>query len=297
MQSPELTANQLVMADGSRLPLRVWRPEGDPSAVILAVHGINDYSQAFDAAARSWASQGIQTYAYDQRGFGGAPGHGLWPGTETLVSDLNAAKELLRGAHAGKQLFLVGTSMGGAVVMTAMGAKDAPQVDGIVLAAPAVWGWQTLNPFYKAVLWIGAHVAPGAKVSGRGLGFKPSDNRDMLIALGKDPLIIKQTRIDSVYGLVNLMDAAFSTAPDISVPTLVIYGAKEEIVPKIPTFKMLRRLTAPHRVAIYPDGYHMLLRDLKGDVVHADIAAWITSPTAPLPSGNDMGWQKFFSDE
>ena len=285
------------MADGSRLPLRVWHPKGDPNAVILAVHGINDYGQAFDAAARSWASQGIQTYAYDQRGFGGAPGHGFWPSTETLVSDLMAAAELVRDAHAGTPLFLVGSSMGGAVVMTAMGGKHAPQVDGIVLAAPAVWGWQTLNPIYQAVLWIGAHIAPGAKVSGRGLGFKPSDNRDMLIALGKDPLIIKQTRIDSVYGLVNLMDAAFSAADGISVPTLVIYGAKEEIVPKIPTYKMLRQLAAPLSVAVYPEGYHMLLRDLESDVVHADIAAWIASPNAPLPSGNDISWQNFFSNE
>ena len=62
-------------------------------------------------------------------------------------------------------------------------------------------------------------------------------------------------------------------------------------------FRMLRQLAAPLSVAVYPEGYHMLLRDLESDVVHADIAAWIASPNAPLPSGNDISWQNFFSNE
>ena len=42
------------------------------------------------------------------------------------------------------------------------------------------------------------------------------------------------------------------------------------------------------RIAIYKDGYHMLLRDLHGAVVIADIEAWIKSPPAVLPSRADM---------
>jgi hypothetical protein len=36
---------------------------------------------------------------------------------------------------------------------------------------------------------------PGLKVTGRGLGITPSDNLEMLRALGRDPLVIKETRI------------------------------------------------------------------------------------------------------
>ena len=38
--------------DGTRLPLRSWLPDGPPKAVILALHGFNDYSNAFDDAGR-----------------------------------------------------------------------------------------------------------------------------------------------------------------------------------------------------------------------------------------------------
>jgi hypothetical protein len=41
-------------------------------------------------------------------------------------------------------------------------------------------------------------------------------------------------------------------------------------------------------VAIYENGYHMLLRDLQAETVWTDIAAWITDRAQPLPSGSDI---------
>jgi hypothetical protein len=54
---------------------------------------------------------------------------------------------------------------------------------------------------------------------------------------------------------------------------------------------MLRRLPADAagrpRIALYPNGYHMLLRDLDAATVRGDVVAWIADPAAPLPSGGD----------
>jgi hypothetical protein len=40
-------------------------------------------------------------------------------------------------------------------------------------------------------------------------------------------------------------------------------------------------------VAFYPEGHHMLLRDLGGAAVAGDILAWMGNRAAPLPSGAD----------
>ena len=107
-----------------------------------------------------------------------------------------------------------------------------------------------------------------------------------------DPLAIKESRADALWGVVNLMDAAFAAAPAIARPLLVVYGARDEVIPEAPTRAMLCALAAPHRVAIYAEGYHMLLRDLQAAVVHADITAWIADPAAALPSGaTGDGWE------
>jgi len=69
--TPHVEDGVLVARDGARLPLRQWDAEGGaPKAVIIALHGMSDYSNAFDTPAKSWAKRGIATLAIDQRGFG-----------------------------------------------------------------------------------------------------------------------------------------------------------------------------------------------------------------------------------
>ena len=42
------------------------------------------------------------------------------------------------------------------------------------------------------------------------------------------------------------------------------------------------------RRAVYPNGYHLLMRDLDRQAVIGDVIAWITHPDALLPSGADI---------
>lgn len=288
--APVLEQNQIIAADGAALPVHVWLPQdGAPEAVVIALHGFNDYGRFFAAAGGFLAERGVASYAYDQRGFGGAPDHGMWPGTETLVADLGAAVEVIRERHPGIPLFLLGESMGGAVILVAMAGPDPPDVDGVILSAPAVWGRSTMPWYQTGALWFATHTMPWLKLSGRGIKITPSDNREMLQALGRDPLVIKETRIDAINGLTDLMSAALDAAPAVSVPALILYGDNDEIIPPLPIETMLRRLPADrHDIAFYPDGYHMLLRDLNGEIPQSDIAHWILEQGAPLPSGADL---------
>ena len=71
--------NRLITFDGAELGLTVWDTEAEPDIVIVGVHGMNDYANAFHMAAPYWAARGVKTYAYDQRGFGRSFGRGEWP--------------------------------------------------------------------------------------------------------------------------------------------------------------------------------------------------------------------------
>ncbi|MCH7795591.1 MAG: alpha/beta hydrolase, partial [Proteobacteria bacterium] len=130
---------------------------------------------------------------------------------------------------------------------------------------------------------------PWVVVTGRGLKIQASDNIEMLRALGRDPLYIKETRIDALHGLVDLMDAALAAAPRLHTPALLLYGAKDEVVPEGPALRLWQALPESardrQRRALYEDGWHMLLRDLKAEVVLNDVVHWIEAPRAPLPSG------------
>ncbi|MBI4185116.1 MAG: lysophospholipase [Proteobacteria bacterium] len=287
-----LAPDAVIAADGARLPLRRSLPEGEARAVILALHGFNDYRSAFDAAAGAWRALGIATYAYDQRGFGEAPGRGLWPGTEALVADARAAAAAVRARHPGVPFYLLGESMGGAVAVLAASGEEPVATDGVILVAPAVWGWSTMNPLQAAALWVAAHTVPWLTLRGDGLRLRASDNLEALRALSRDPLVIKATRVDSVYGLASLMEAALAAAPRFDARALVLYGRRDEIVPSAPVRRFLAGLpaaaSARQTVARYDAGFHLLLRDLAGAVVTSDIAAWVLAPGAALPSRADL---------
>jgi acylglycerol lipase len=281
---PACSVAPVPTVDADAMPRREWLPEGAPRAVILAVHGFNDYSNAFTDFGAYAAGRGIAVHAYDQRGFGANPDAGRWPGIPLLVADLRRERARLAELYPEQPVYLLGESMGAAVLIAAV-AADAPlDSAGMIMTAPAVWGGDQLNPLYRATLWLAARVAPGLKLSGRDLGIMASDNLEVLQALGADPLFIKATRIDAIAGLVGLMDLAFAEAPSVPGPLLILGGARDEVVPPQAHLAVLERLTAdPCLEIVYPEGWHLLLRDLQRQVVWDDILAWIDG--APPPSG------------
>ena len=212
---------------------------------------------------------------------------------ERLSTDLRSAVARLRDIYPVVPLYILGESMGGAVtIVTATG--DAPlEVDGLILSAPAVWGGPHMNLFYRMTLWFASTLAPGWTLTGSGLDIKPSDNIEMLRAFSADPLVIKETRTDAIAGLVALMDRALESAPALDQKMLLLIGEKDEIVPEGALDDFQNRLeTADATVISYPDGYHMLLRDLQRTKVFEDIVAWITAEPAGVATNDSSGSAK-----
>ncbi|MEN0073814.1 MAG: alpha/beta fold hydrolase [Paracraurococcus sp.] len=291
IEAPRLDGDAFVMADGVRLPYEAWLPTAPPRAVLVGLHGFGDYSRnAFALPAPDLTAAGVALYAYDQRGFGAAPHRGLWPGTATLAADCRAVTRLVAARHPGIPLFLMGESMGAAVALVAAEGTDALPVRGYVLLAPGIRGRASMSDFSRATLDLAARLIPAVGFSGAAPGFSPSDNQEALRRWSRDPLTAKEFRVDLVYGLVDLMDAALRAAADFAGPALILYGAHDRIVPDAPMRRLIETLPRRPtlRFAYYRDGHHLLLRDLDRAVVIGDVLAWMADAAAPLPSRADV---------
>jgi alpha-beta hydrolase superfamily lysophospholipase len=292
-----LFAGQFITADGSPLPLRQWLPGETPlRGVIVALHGFNDNAGTYAEAGPWWASQGFAVYAYDQRGFGGAPTPGTWGGGPQMARDLLDLCHILRRRYPALPLVVIGTSMGGAVTLAAADMarqQGEPWADGLVLAAPAIWGRDSMPWIYRLSLAVMVRIAPSLELSGKGLNIWPTDNIEMLRGLSKDPTILRKTRTSAVFGLTNLMDRAaeVALAGQLRLPILWLYGARDEVIPPQPTFaaaQALLRHGGKQRLVVYGNGWHMLMRDLQSEQVFADVAAFVTAPDGALPFGRDV---------
>lgn len=284
----EGSPDRYVAADGTALPLAVWpAANGAPTAVILGLHGYGDYRNAWEEPAAIWAKAGITTYAYDQRGFGGSPTRGRWAGTDSLVADARTMASLVRARHPGVPLYLAGESMGSAIALVA--ADQTIDADGLILLATALRSRDTLGPMASGGLWFFAHTIPWMPSGPTSIDYKPTDNPRTLEKLRNDPMMLRQTRLDMAYGLVDLMDAARSAAARVNMPYLMLHGLGDRIVPREPVRAAVEIMPRrpDSRLAFYRDGYHLLLRDKEGAVVAADIVVWMSDHEAALPSGAD----------
>ncbi|MFT8863298.1 MAG: alpha/beta fold hydrolase [Acetobacter fabarum] len=275
------------LRDGTAIPVRVWQAHGRERAVVLALHGFNDSKDAWEYSAPALAAQGITLVAPDIRGFGAAPLRGGWAGSAQLVADAREEEARIRQTHPDVPLYLMGESMGGAVLMLLMSGPDAPKVAGTILLAPAVWD---LGMGADIPLDVLATLFPKRFVTGRELPVHvvASDNPAALIRLYYDPLTLRQTRLEALRGLVALMRSAARAAPRVHGPVLCLYGDQDQLVPPQAMARAWGELPPPARLDLITGGHHLLLRDRRGALALGDIAGWINQPERFLPSGGDI---------
>lgn len=281
--TPRIETGRLIAGDGAALGLEVWRPDA-PKAVIVAVHGMNDYAHSFRLAGEALSKAGIAVYAYDQRGFGRSPGFGRWPGTPALIADLNAAIAAVRSAEPGLPMVVAGHSMGAAVVLAAM-RERALDADAVILAAPGVWGASQMPLPYRLSLNLAAALAPGKTLTGERAGRQATDNIPLIREMIKDPLVIKATRIDAVLGVVRLMGAGWSASNKVGGRILLLTGEKDEIIPVKTQKRLADRLCGDVAAKLYSASWHMIFSDLGAAPVWEDAADFVLETAAKKAAG------------
>jgi alpha-beta hydrolase superfamily lysophospholipase len=145
------TSDGFVMRDGTVLPYRSWMPPPGVAltAVVLALHGMNDSRDAWEYPAPALAAAGIAVFAPDQRGFGATAARGYWPGAAALQDDARTMARLLRARYPDHPLYLMGESMGAAVLLALAASPDPPAADGWIFSAPPC-GAAPSRPWWSA---------------------------------------------------------------------------------------------------------------------------------------------------
>ena len=191
-----------------------------------------------------------------------------------MIADVRAAVAAARRMHPGLPVFVIGHSMGAGVILAAE-AQAPLGADGIVLAAPGVWGGAALPVPYRLSANIAATFAPGKTLTGERAERQATDNIDALREMGRDPLVIKETRLDAILGVTRVMGSAYGGADEVRGAILFLIGEKDEIIPLKAMEKTAMRLSGDVTFRRYPEGWHMLFRDLQAETVWRDVADWI----------------------
>lgn len=114
-------------------------PADQVNGVVVALHGFNDYSDFIKDSVSFFNQRKLAVYTYDQRGFGKSPTRGQWSDWQTMREDLTTFIALIKQVYPGTPVYILGDSMGGTVAIVTMAQSNPPDVQGVILVAPAVW--------------------------------------------------------------------------------------------------------------------------------------------------------------
>ena len=273
---PSVTAD-----DGAEIFYRDWGTDGTP---VLLSHGWPLNSDAWAAAALFLATHGHRAIAHDRRGHGRSSQ--TWHGNEmdTYADDLATLIEALDLS----QLTLVGHSTGGGEIVRYLGRHGSARVAKLVLVAavPPLMLRTDDNPAglpIEVFDEIRAGELADRSQLYRDLADGPffGHNRNNDVDRGfRDAFWLQSMACGhrAAYECI----AAFSATdfrPDLAavdVPTLVIHGDDDQIVPFEVGGKRSAAMIAGAELKVYADGAHAL-PDTARDRLHADLLAFIES--------------------
>lgn len=205
---------------------RRWAVDGAKAAVLI-VHGIGEHSGRYVHVGDHLESRGYDVLAYDQVGYGQSAGRRAF--VNSFDEFLDDAEALLAERRAtGLPVVLLGHSLGGLVAATYL-ESDRPQPDAAVLSAPAlgavVPAWQRL--FAPIIGRFAPKVFIPSKIDGPLLSHDPQVQTDY----ENDPLGVQGATAGLGKELFATMETTSAAISQITVPTYVLHGSADELVP------------------------------------------------------------------
>jgi acylglycerol lipase len=264
--------------DGMTLRTLAWPAVGSARAYLLLVHGIAEHAGRHARVASRFARAGIETRAYDLRGFGGSGGPRAYVRRwSEHHDDLEDQLRRLRAAAGRRLVVLYGHSLGGLIALGyVLADPPRPQPDLLVLSAPAIAA--AVLPWKRALAAVLGRALPRLAIPNAlppgGLSHDPQ----VELAYRSDPLNVHRTT--TRFGLELFREqarvqACLARRDDLPMPTYVFHGADDQIVPTGASAPLADKRRVTRRV--YDGLRHEMHNEPQAAAVIGDTIAWVAA--------------------
>ena len=262
--------------DGTTMLLRIWKPEGEPKAVVLGIHGLGSHSGLLSFIAEQFTSQGYTFYAPDMRAFGTYPGRkGHVESFDEYIDDMESLVAYLKLMHHDSKLFLFGHSLGALHVIRYI-ANHPGESDGIMIPCPAVSERLKMSGATRAIAKFLSKL--NAKMY-----FSNGLDYDLI---SRNPEVVKSNREDPLrfdkatprYGIEGFKasEEGFNFASKITLPVLVQQSGEDMILDPERNKEFFDNIVSEDKTwKLYPGLYHEPFQEEGGEEVLTDLFGWL----------------------
>jgi alpha-beta hydrolase superfamily lysophospholipase len=248
-----------------------------------------------NSTARRLVKAGFAVYGIDYEGHGKSDGLSAYvPNFDHLVDDVSTHYTSIceKEENKGKMRFLLGESMGGAVLLLLHRKK--PQFwDGAVLVAPMCKIAEEMKPSPLVISIL-------AKLSGVIPSWKIIPGQDIIETAFKQPEIRKQVRenpycykgrprLKTAYELLRVSTDLEKRLNEVSLPFIVLHGEDDKVTDKAVSRQLYEVASSSDKTfKLYPGMWHGLLYGETPEnieTVFADIIGWLDKKVADESGG------------
>ncbi len=255
-----------------------WRPDTAPKGVILIIHGSFEHSGRYMDAALSFVNCGYSVYAFDSRGHGKSDGERAFVSSfDILIRDIKSFFALVKDREPNTPFFLLGHSVGGAVV-TLFEIKYSLScvINGIILSAPALKFDDSLFPFARILSFTAGYLFPRLKMGKLDSRFLSRDP-GVIKAYNNDPFVCNEGLFaGTILGFLRAIDIIQGQMEKVKSPLLILHGTDDRLADLEGSRELYSRASSTDKTLdLYQDFYHELFNEPGKEKVFADVVSWL----------------------
>ncbi len=271
--------NTFEAQDKTKLAYRAWKTAVHPDKkVIILSHGLGEYSGRYEHVAEYFNHKGISLYALDHRGHGESPGvRGYVNSFDQYIRDLDQFVNHVRHMEKDKELYLLGHSMGGLIVVGYL-IKGAPYIHAAILSSPLLGIKISGAVFKRALAQILSRIIPSLGLYNEiDLGAACRDQEIVRRTL-KNPLVHQKITPRLYTEMLRMIRYAWNNVTLIHHPLLLVQAGEDKIVDRDKAIRFVKQTSSrSHTINVYDGFDHEVLNDIERARVLEDIHRWMVS--------------------
>lgn len=268
--------NPLRTPDHLTLFTRAWLPQGEAKAAVVLVHGINEHGGRYTHVAETLNASGYAVYALDHRGHGQSEGERVYiTDFNLLVNDLHLFFEQVQAEQPGKQIFMLGHSMG-AFVAVSYTLRFQHELAGLILSGAPLTIDTAVPSYMETIGNLLKGIAPRLPLVALELQAISRDPA-VVAAYEADPLIPRTpVRVGMAVAYNQALKAVRARLSELRLPLLVLHGTDDRVVPASGSVLVHTQAASQDKtIRMYPGLYHEIMNEPEKETVLADIVAWL----------------------
>ncbi|KAI7898951.1 Alpha/Beta hydrolase protein [Cokeromyces recurvatus] len=227
--------------DGTAIFTRTWKPPSSTPTIanLVLIHGFGEHIGRYDRLLSNFARQGIESYGYDQRGWGEtgkkSTQYGNNQGYNTALRDIDDAILKIKQQNRLIPIFLMGHSMGGGLILNYLAKSDIYEgvsfLSGAIASSPLITLSMPISSVKYYTLRTLSNIVPSVTIRA---GVDPagiSHDKEEVEKYKKDPLVHDYATLATLRSFIdagqNMIDKPLANL--IKIPILYSHADTDPI--------------------------------------------------------------------